>query len=614
MYFRNSFVGDLIMGEKYLCGRAVIDEQLNICSADEHFNTFLGNNAIYKLAMSVHPGDMNRLDEALETVNRGENTVIALRMVDSNGKYRWMLMSLESGEFLIDKPKTVNIEIQDISAYNETIQILEGKNNRYREYFGLFENLLFSYDVDSGKLRIFMMGSHQQINFYNGTLENWKESKLANDDIDIKSLNAFEQLYQDISTGAQSFTHELRMRMLETSVKKEWCVIKGKTIKDGYGRCHVIATASVVNPVTGNASDISLFEGEQDAGTDLLNKRAITEYVKRLIDAKPDNNITIAIIDIDNFKNINDRYGHMFGDEVIRAVADIIKSAVEGKGVAGRIGGDEMFIVIEGLKTNDDIRSVLRTIRNNVAWLYNNCDDKPNITCSIGSATYPNNADNYAELFNIADKMLYLAKEKGKNRYVIYHYDLHYGYINGEGMLKDEELAFYKYRKISVVNDVVNEYRKFGKEGLLRVYDKVMLAFVLDSIVVYEKQPQENLCNNSNDNDENSVNWQTHVVCGEFRSTDAGYLGKDNYIPSFTEDGIMVIDNINFFERVAKTAFKELSQAGVCQAIQFIVQDCNDSCIVSFNRHKQMSKWSEMDIMYLAILGNMIGMGYRDDK
>ena len=76
----------------------------------------------------------------------------------------------------------------------------------------------------------------------------------------------------------------------------------------------------------------------------------------------------------------------------------------------------------------------------------------------------------------------------------------------------------------------------------------------------------------------------------------------------------MVIDNINFFERVAKTAFKELSQAGVCQAIQFIVQDCNDSCIVSFNRHKQMSKWSEMDIMNLAILGNMIGMGYRDDK
>ena len=116
----------------------------------------------------------------------------------------------------------------------------------------------------------------------------------------------------------------------------------------------------------------------------------------------------------------------MFGDEVICNVADVIKESVEGKGVAGRIGGDEMFIVVEGLESNDEIRNVLRTIRNNVSFMYNNQPDKPHVTCSIGSSTYPCDGQTYEELFNIADKMLYLAKEKGRDRYIIYLPDSDY--------------------------------------------------------------------------------------------------------------------------------------------------------------------------------------------
>ena len=105
----------------------------------------------------------------------------------------------------------------------------------------------------------------------------------------------------------------------------------------------------------------------------------------------------------------------MFGDEVLYKVADILRDAVGRKGLCGRIGGDEMFIVMEGLKDDEGIRNVLRTVRNNVSWLYH--DDSRNInkiTCSIGSATYPYDAGDYDELFKIADKMLYLARKKAR--------------------------------------------------------------------------------------------------------------------------------------------------------------------------------------------------------
>ena len=95
------------------------------------------------------------------------------------------------------------------------------------------------------------------------------------------------------------------------------------------------------------AEDVSIQDELRDAGTELLNKKAITNYAKKLIDKRVNHKVTIAIIDIDDFKTINDTYGHMFGDEVLRDVAQILREAVGRNGMCGRIGGDEMFIVME---------------------------------------------------------------------------------------------------------------------------------------------------------------------------------------------------------------------------------------------------------------------------
>ncbi len=593
----------MVEKREYFRGSAVIDEQLNIQAADENFNAFLGGNAVYKLARSIHPSDIARLEEVISTIGIDGHNIVALRMVH-HGRYYWMLMSLEdskSGDN--DKhSRHINIEIQDIAKFKETIDMLQSQNDDYMEYFSLMEYLMFSYDVNTDKLKIFMMGSHQQVNFYNGTLTNWKDSKLANKDIDTNSIQVFEELCNDFTEGSAAFERELKMRLFEEIDKKDWCQVKGKTITDAQGSKHVIATMSVVSPVSSLEYDVSSISNMQDFGADILNKRSMTSYVQRRLAYAPNYSVTIAIIDIDDFKGINDRFGHMVGDEVIRDVADILKEAVEGKGVAGRIGGDEMMIMVENLQTDEQIRSVLRTIRNNVAWLYNEQEDKPHITCSIGSATYPNDAKDYESLFNIADKMLYLAKEKGKNRYIIFRDDLHGDYVAGRGMPKSEEYAFYKYRKIGVVNNISNMYHEQGSKSLPQIADIIAMTFALDSIFIYEKT--------------SDGTWKRYVLYGDAADSkmDGFYLSQDNYIADFTEDGIEVIDNINFFNQRAQTAHKAFTDMGICQAIQYILGgEPNGNRIMSFNRNKQMSKWSEMDIMYLAILGNVLGMGFVHD-
>lgn len=445
-------------------GKAIIDEQFNILSVDDELKDFLGDNLVNtKIARLIHPSDINQLETAVKNVQSESGFVTALRMVDNTGRYRWFVYIIDEAEPAdnVCNSRICSISIFDIRVFFKHTDTKA--DNTYMEYFSLMEYLMFSYDVSTDRLRIFMMESHQQVDFYRGTLADWRRTMLANGNVYGVTRNIFDSFCDDFANGTEIFEREFKMKIFENSQGMEWCLVKGKTIIDFNGKKHVIATMSKISPVN-DEEHVYLNSDALDVGTDILNKRAITEYTKRLIESKPGCPVTIAIIDIDNFKTINDEFGHMFGDEVICNVADVIKESVEGKGVAGRIGGDEMFIVVEGLKSNDEIRNVLRTIRNNVSFMYNNQPDKPHVTCSIGSSTYPCDGQTYEELFNIADKMLYLAKEKGRDRYIIYLPDLHEDYVKGKGMPNSEAYMFYKYKKIGVVNDIVNAYRKNGKD------------------------------------------------------------------------------------------------------------------------------------------------------
>ena len=270
--------------------------------------------------------------------------------------------------------------------------------------------------------------------------------------------------------------------------------------------------------------------------------------------------------------------------------------------MCGRIGGDEMFIVMEGLNDNEGIRSVLRTVRNNIKWLYHDDSRNIKITCSIGSATYPGDADNYNELFRIADKVLYLAKGKGKDRYIIYHEDIHKAYVYGMGKIGDiDEKAFYKYHKMDVVNTIIRGFRDADAKRRNEMLDIVAVAFNIDSIVIYDRAEMKN-----------------YILYGDERMSDddGSFFNRDNYIPNFREDGIFVIDNINFFETKAPTMYNVYSGYGIIQSIQYIIGGDikKNNNIIAYGRYKLDKKWAENDANFLAIIGDYIGRVFLKER
>ena len=151
-----------------------------------------------------------------------------------------------------------------------------------------------------------------------------------------------------------------------------------------------------------------------DALTGLMDKEHITRVAQDRIDRVRAQGTALAILDIDYFKHVNDRFGHQYGDEVLRRVAGIIETEIGENGVAGRIGGDEFLIVFHPVNSETELRAYLRSIKSVVLATMNQ------ITVSAGAAIFPTDAGSCQDLFLVADYCLYLAKEKGRNRYVIH--------------------------------------------------------------------------------------------------------------------------------------------------------------------------------------------------
>lgn len=159
-------------------------------------------------------------------------------------------------------------------------------------------------------------------------------------------------------------------------------------------------------------------EAVHDGLTGLFNRAYLDDSLVREL-ARADREqrpVGLLILDIDHFKTINDRYGHGVGDDVLRHVADLVRSQVRAGDIPCRYGGDELVAVMPGA-TVDEAYQVGERIRRSVASTSLTSDGRPvRTTVSVGVAVYADDAASAPDLFRVADRALYLAKDRGRDR------------------------------------------------------------------------------------------------------------------------------------------------------------------------------------------------------
>ena len=163
-----------------------------------------------------------------------------------------------------------------------------------------------------------------------------------------------------------------------------------------------------------------------DPLTSIYNRRGFELQVQRMF-ANSDlmsKGASMLMVDIDNFKTVNDTYGHLFGDKVIRTLANTLKSLVKGQDCVARMGGEEFAVMLPGTPLAGAC-TVAEHIRETIAQgrirhSTSDSDDRTSaITVSVGIASY-HSGNSLEEWLDCADKALYISKEKGRNRVTVY--------------------------------------------------------------------------------------------------------------------------------------------------------------------------------------------------
>jgi diguanylate cyclase (GGDEF)-like protein/PAS domain S-box-containing protein len=166
-----------------------------------------------------------------------------------------------------------------------------------------------------------------------------------------------------------------------------------------------------------------IYRATHDTLTKLGNRTLLYDRVAQSIEHAKQSHVRTAVLllDLDNFKVINDSLGHMDGDALLKVVANRIRAALAQEETAARIGGDEFAIVLFG--ENAEARAahlsaqLLSSVGEPIALGERHC----HVTCSIGVALYPGSGEKATELLEAADLAMYAAKAAGKNRSHIYH-------------------------------------------------------------------------------------------------------------------------------------------------------------------------------------------------
>ena len=156
-----------------------------------------------------------------------------------------------------------------------------------------------------------------------------------------------------------------------------------------------------------------------DQKTGLLNASTWRELADRELAGRSP--FGVLMVDLDHFKRVNDTYGHLVGDDVLKAVAGAMRRSVRDYDSVGRFGGEEFVVLLPGLR-DSDVLAIAERIRHAIAQLRVPLPDTDavlsTLSASIGVAIYPDTASGLDELVHAADKALYRAKRGGRNRVV----------------------------------------------------------------------------------------------------------------------------------------------------------------------------------------------------
>lgn len=304
----------------------------------------------------------------------------------------------------------------EINSYEKKIQILEAEIKMMKERYQILVEttsaILFEYKPAEDKM-IFNFNfpdnkTRREINSYH---EYIKHSPLVHPD--------HLKMFMDVLDTASNIPTRGELEYLSkvSTGEYEWHKTYYSSIADTFGQ--VASVFGRINNIHKSATERQeiIHKVETDYLTGLYNKGASTERITNYLSSNPTTEAHLLMIDLDNFKNINDNYGHSIGDKVLKDTATVLLNCFSDDCIISRFGGDEFIIFVPA--------APLRMVESYADFFIHNLSEKDiglfePLKCSIGISSRVSRQDTFEDLFNRADSAMYKAKKMGKGCFVVY--------------------------------------------------------------------------------------------------------------------------------------------------------------------------------------------------
>lgn len=248
--------------------------------------------------------------------------------------------------------------------------------------------------------------------------------------LDLYSVN--EALNDYLEGKTKKYVHEHRIICKDKSVK--WVLSRGKIIKrDKNGKpVRMVGTHTDISEhklLENQLKNLAHFDGL----TNLPNRTLLEDRLKlALAYAKREKKmLAVMFLDLDLFKEINDLYGHVVGDLVLKQVALRLSTCVRESDTVARLGGDEFIVLLPMIEVEGDAIIVANKIVQAIAQPISTVEANLHVTASIGIAMYPQHGMDEKLLMLNADMAMYQSKRKGKNRAQVFDANMHSQPIKG---------------------------------------------------------------------------------------------------------------------------------------------------------------------------------------
>ncbi len=399
-----------------------------VCSLDQSFNILEINDGYCRITgysreevrdvfgnkgiNTIYPDDRIGLLEYFQSIlgssQQGNYQYVARAFSKDKG-----ILTLQlGGRIFNDK---IYVTFMDITEHTQNLKKLKEEMNFNALIASLTDNVFYDYDIILDSMRFSKnFADRLEIeeiipNFVNSAVAYKLQPirKDITDNIDCKS-NTSKNLEGELS---------LSFPTGETA----YYLYTGRVVCTGSGdNCHMVGKMIDITSKKLELDALKL-KSEIDQLTGIYNKTATERYIyDYLKNPTKHSKSALLVIDLDNFKQINDNFGHIYGDKCLSDIGHILRSTFRTSDILGRIGGDEFFVFIKEYDTIDLIKRKAMELNKSLQLNYELDGVSVDLSSSIGIALYPEHGDSFKDLYEKADKTMYSIKQKGKNNFALY--------------------------------------------------------------------------------------------------------------------------------------------------------------------------------------------------